>query len=119
MKKQLELVKKFHEKFRVPILLKPSLIPDDRSNLRFNLMDEEVKEYIEWVKNNDLENIAKELSDILYWVYWTILEHWLQDIIEDVFNEVHKSHMSKDYHQYKLLKWKKYFKPNIKQFFNK
>jgi len=47
MKKQLELVKKFHEKFRVPILLKPSLIPDDRSNLRFNLMDEEVKEYIE------------------------------------------------------------------------
>ena len=119
MKKQLDLVNKFHKKFNVPILSKPSLIPSDRSNLRYSLMDEEVKEYIEGVQNDDLENIAKELCDILYGVYGTILEHGLQDRIEDIFKEVHNSHMSKDYHQYKMIKGEKYFKPNVGKFFKK
>ena len=113
MKKELALVREFHEKFNVPILEKPTLIPNDRSNLRFNLMDEEVKEYLEGTEKGDLENIAKELCDILYGVYGTILEHGLQDKIEDIFEEVHVSHMSKDYHQYKMIKGEKYFKPNV------
>lgn len=82
-------------------------------------MKEEFEEYAEGVKREDLENIAKELSDILYAVYGTILEHGLQNIIEDVFEEVHKSHMSKDYHQYKMIKGKKYKKPDISKFFKK
>ncbi len=119
MKKQLDLVGKFHKKFKVPILERPSLIPVDRSGLRHRLMDEEVQEYIEGAQKEDLENIAKELADILYGVYGTILEHGLQDIMEEVFEEVHNSHMSKDYHQYKMLKGEKYFKPDIKKFFEK
>lgn len=98
MIKQLELVQEFHEKFHVPALDKPSLIPKDRSDLRYGLMEEEVREYREGAEKDDLENIAKELCDILYGVYGTILEHGLQDVIEDIFNEVHNSHMSKDYH---------------------
>lgn len=117
MKKQLDQVNKFHKKFKVPVLNKPSLIPADRSDFRYSLMAEEVKEYIEGARNNDLKNIAKELSDILYAVYGTILEHGLQDIMEDIFQEVHNSHMSKDYHQYKMIKGEKYFKPNIEKFF--
>ena len=115
----MDLVKEFHKKFKVPILKKPSLIPADRANLRYELMREEVEEYILGAKNNDLENIAKELVDILYGVYGTILEHGLQDKIDKIFAEVHRSHMSKDYSKYKMIKGKKYFKPNLKNILDK
>ena len=119
MAKRIDLVKKFHKKFKVPVLKKPSLIPKDRSKLRYELMKEEVGEYMLGAKNGDLENIAKELVDILYAVYGTILEHGLQDKIDEVFQEVHRSHMSKDYHQYKMIKGKKYFKPDVKRILEK
>lgn len=118
MKDQLDLVKEFHEKFRVLISENPSLIGNDRFTNRYNLMKEEVEEYLEGAKKGDIQNIAKELADILYAVYGTILEHGLHDKIEDIFKEVHKSHMSKDYHKYKMIKGPDYFKPNLKKFFN-
>lgn len=117
MQKQLDLVKIFHEKFKVPSLERPSLIPEDRADLRYSLMKEEVEEYLEGTQQGDLPNIAKELCDILYGVYGTILEHGLQDKIEAIFEEVHNSHMSKDYSQYKMIKGESYFKPDISKFF--
>ena len=78
-------------------------------------MKEEVEEYILGAKNGDLENVAKELADILYAVYGTILEHGLQDKINKIFKEVHLSNMSKNYHQHKMVKGEKYFKPNLKK----
>ena len=117
MKTQLDLVKEFHEKFKALISINPSLIPQDRSRLRHKLMLDEVEEYLEGIKDNDLPNIAKELADILYAVYGTILEHGLQCKIEAIFEEVHRSNMSKDYHEYKMIKGKRYFKANIKRFF--
>lgn len=51
MKKRMDLVKEFHKKFKVPVLKKPSLIPKDRYNLRYELMKEEVEEYILGAKN--------------------------------------------------------------------
>lgn len=119
MKKQLKLVGEFHEKFRVPVLRKPALIPEDRLELRHRLMFEEVQEYIEGAQKGDLENVAKELADILYGVYGTILEHGLQDIMEEIFAEVHRSHMSKEYHPYKMVKGKNYSKADIKKHFKK
>ena len=119
MKKQLELVKKFHQKFHVPILEEPSLIPEDRFMLRHKLMKDEVAEYLEGVQNKDIENIAKELADILYAVYGTILEHGLQDTMEEVFDEVHHSNMSKEYHQYKMIKGVGYRTANIKKVLEK
>jgi len=117
MKKQLDLVKKFHDKFGVLVSRKPSLIPEDRSELRHKLMKDEIKEYLEGVNEEDLENIAKELVDILYSVYGTILEHGLQDMIEEIFEEVHNSNMSKDSHQYKMVKGDGYFEADLKRFF--
>jgi len=117
MKKQIDLVKEFHEKFRVLVSDSPSLIPEDRSSNRYRLMRDEVEEYLVGVKNGDIENIAKELCDILYTVYGTILEHGLQDKIEAIFEEVHKSNMSKDYHRYKMVKGSNYFKADVKKFF--
>lgn len=119
MRKELELVKQFHRKFRAPVLEKPSLIPPDRSSLRHTLMKDEVAEYSEGVQKEDLENIAKELADILYAVYGTILEHGLQDKMEEIFEEVHRSNMSKDYHQYKMVKGIRYFKADIKRVLGK
>ncbi|MBY0472915.1 nucleoside triphosphate pyrophosphohydrolase family protein [Patescibacteria group bacterium] len=115
MKKELNLVKEFHEKFHQPVLNKASLIPSDRSDNRYRLMKDEVEEYLIGVHNGDIENVAKELSDILYAVYGTILEHGLQDKMEDVFTEVHRSNMSKDYDEYKMVKGSNYFKADIKK----
>jgi len=117
MNKQLQLVREFHEKFHQPVLDKPSLIDEDRSTNRYSLMKAEVNEYIEGVQNGDIENIAKELADILYTLYGTVLEHGLQDIFDDVFEEVHASNMSKDYAQYKMIKGEQYFKPDLAKFF--
>ena len=117
MKTQLTLVQEFHEKFKVLVSSKPALIPEDRSSNRYRLMKDEVDEYLAGVKNGDLENIAKELADILYVVYGTILEHGLQNKIEAIFEEVHRSNMSKDYHEYKMIKGANFFKADIKKFF--
>lgn len=115
MKKELELVREFHTKFQQPVLSQPSLIPADRSENRHRLMKDEVEEYLAGVQKGDIENIAKELSDILYAVYGTILEHGLEDKMEPVFEEVHRSNMSKDYHEYKMVKGPGYFKADIKK----
>lgn len=112
----LDLVRAFHEKFNVLVSPKPSLIPKDRSDNRYRLMKDEVEEYRVAVEKGDLENIAKELSDILYTVYGTILEHGLQDNIEAIFEEVHRSNMSKDYHEYKMVKGTNYVKADVKKF---
>lgn len=79
-------------------------------------MRDEVEEYLEGVKNNDLENIAKELADILYATYGTILEHGLADRFEAIFKEVHESNMSKNYHEYKMVKGPAYFKADVGKF---
>jgi predicted HAD superfamily Cof-like phosphohydrolase len=116
MKKQINLVKEFHEKFKVLVSDNPSLISEDRSSNRFRLMKDEVEEYLAGVQDEDIENITKELCDILYAVYGTILEHGLQDKIEAIFEEVHRSNMSKDYHEYKMVKGSNYFKADVKKF---
>lgn len=117
MNEHLKLVAAFHKKFQAPILDTPSLISDDQCQHRYRLMKEEVEEYKQGIENRDLPNIAKELADTLYTVYGTILEHGLQDKMDEVFKEVHNSNMSKDYHKYKMLKWDTYFKADIDQFF--
>lgn len=119
MKNQLNLVKSFHKKFKAPVAKKETLIPEDRIQLRYKLMHDEVEEYLKGAQKGDLENVAKELSDILYTVYGTILEHGLQDKIEAIFEEVHNSQMTKDYHQYKMVKGKNYKEANLKKFFKK
>lgn len=73
MQKELDLVKAFHEKFNVLVSQNPALIPKDRAENRFRLMKEEIEEYLNGTKHNDIENIAKELCDILYAVYGTIV----------------------------------------------
>ena len=115
MKKELAMVREFHEKFLVPISDKPTFIPEDRSGLRYKMVKEEIEEYKSGVENKDLANIAKELTDILYATYGAILEHGLQDKMEDIFTEVHRSNMSKEYHPYKVQKGANFSPANLEK----
>ena len=69
--------------------------------------------------------VADALGDMLYILCGTIIEHGMQDLIEDIFEEIQKSNMSKlgtdgnpIYREDgKVLKGPNYFKPNFKKFF--
>jgi predicted HAD superfamily Cof-like phosphohydrolase len=61
--------------------------------LRMDLMLEEMKEYMESEEKDDLENLAKELADIIYITCGTAASYGIP--LDRVFNEVHKSNMAK------------------------
>ena len=95
-------------------------------NLRFSLMDEENKEYLEAIKNNDMIEVADALGDMLYILCGTIITHGMQGVIDEVFEEIQRSNMSKlgrdgkpIYREDgKVLKGPNYFKPNIAKILN-
>ena len=58
-------------------------------------MKEENEEYFEAAQNNDLIEVADALGDMLYILCGTIIEHGMQHKIEEVFNEIQRSNMSK------------------------
>jgi len=90
-------------------------------------MDEENKEYLEAASENDMVEVADALGDMLYILCGTILEHGMQYKIEEVFDEIQRSNMSKlgadgkpIYRaDGKVLKGPNYFKPNIAEILNK
>ena len=123
MKKQINHVAKFHDVFQIGNELSPvSAVGKPTFTLRYNLMKEENEEYLEACENNDLVEIADALGDQLYILCGTILKHGLQHKIEEVFEEIQKSNMSKldaegspiFREDGKILKGENYFKPNIK-----
>ncbi|WP_166385778.1 MULTISPECIES: nucleoside triphosphate pyrophosphohydrolase family protein [unclassified Polaribacter] len=122
MKNKIAAVTEFHTAFKLNMNQKPiASIGKDRNTLRFNLMKEENEEYLEAAENNDLVEVADALGDMLYILCGTIIEHGMQDKIEEVFNEIQRSNMSKlgadgkpIYREDgKVLKGPNYFKPNI------
>ncbi|SKB26706.1 nucleoside triphosphate pyrophosphohydrolase family protein [Maribacter arcticus] len=128
MKNKIKAVKEFHNSFGLGV--SENMIADlgeAKNNLRFNLMDEENKEYLEAAQNNDLVEVADALGDMLYILCGTILEHGMQYKIEEVFNEIQRSNMSKlgvdgkpIYREDgKVLKGPNYFKPNIETILDK
>ena len=128
MKNKIEAVKKFHTAYKIGYRETPKAdLGIAKNELRFNLMQEENEEYLEAAKNNDLVEVADALGDMLYILCGTIIEHGLQDKIEDVFNEIQRSNMSKlgedgqpIYREDgKVLKGPNYFKPNIKDILDK
>ncbi|UMB53446.1 nucleoside triphosphate pyrophosphohydrolase family protein [Lutibacter sp. A64] len=128
MKNKLKAVQEFHEAFGLGINQKPTAkLPESKLKLRFDLMAEENEEYLEAAKKNDLVEVADALGDMLYILCGTILEHGMQHKIEEVFNEIQLSNMSKIgangkpiYREDgKVLKGPNYFKPNISKVLKK
>ena len=122
MKNKIKAVQDFHEAFGLGINQKPiANLSLNKLKLRYDLMAEENEEYLEAAKNNDLIEVADALGDMLYILCGTILEHGMQNKIEEVFNEIQRSNMSKlgadgkpIYREDgKVMKGPNYFKPNI------
>ncbi|ASV29142.1 pyrophosphohydrolase domain-containing protein [Maribacter cobaltidurans] len=122
MKSKIKAVQLFHESFGLGVSKEMRAdLGKAKNHLRFNLMDEENKEYLEAASNNDIIEVADALGDMLYILCGTILEHGMQYKIEEVFNEIQRSNMSKlgedgkpIYREDgKVLKGPNYFKPDI------
>lgn len=91
----LKQVEEFHKTFDQPVLDLPTIPNKDRCELRIKLIQEELNELKEAIENNDIVEVADALCDIQYVLSGTILEFGLKDKLEDLFNEVQRSNMSK------------------------
>ena len=128
MESKIKAVELFHNSFGLGVEQKPKAdLGKEKNKLRFNLMDEENREYLEAADNNDLVEVADALGDMLYILCGTILEHGMQYKIEEVFEEIQRSNMSKlgangkpIYREDgKVLKGPNYFKPDIQTIIDK
>lgn len=117
-------VKAFHEAFNIENAESPKVdIGEDQIQLRHRLIEEENNEYLQACKDGDLVEIADALGDQLYILFGTIVKHGLQYKIQEVFDEIQNSNMSKlgadgqpIYREDgKVMKGPNYFKPNIKK----
>ena len=127
MRKQINHVKNFHEAFGIENKEIPTAnVSEIIFNLRFKLMQEENQEYLEACQNGDLNEIADALGDMMYILCGTILSHGLQNKIEEIFQEIQSSNMSKlgsdgkpiFRQDGKILKGPNYFKPDIASILN-
>ena len=117
-------VETFHNAFKIENNYSPTTeLSSNDIELRHRLMQEENEEYLEAAKEGDLVEVADALGDMLYILCGTILKHGMQDKIEEVFEEIQRSNMSKldadgnpIYREDgKVMKSDLYFKPNIKE----
>lgn len=91
----LSKVSKFHKTFNVPVLDKPEIPSEERCQLRVNLLQEELNEFSEAIKNKDLVEIADALCDLQYVLSGSVLEFGLGEKFDKLFNDVQRSNMSK------------------------
>ena len=109
----------FMKTFGQEVKDKPSLGTTKINDLRVSLIEEELTELKEAMKNNDLVEVADALTDILYVTYGA--GHAFGINLDECFNEVQNSNMSKlgedgkpIYNENgKVMKGPKYFKPNL------
>ena len=92
--------------------------------LRIDLIEEELNELKEAIKNKDIVEVADALTDILYVTYGA--GHSFGVDLDECFDEVQRSNMSKlgedgkpIYNDSgKVMKGPKYFAPNLKKIVN-
>ena len=117
-----ESVKKFMETFGQEIKEKASFPNDKITNLRLDLIKEELGELKVAIKNKDLKEVADALTDILYVTYGA--GHAFGINLDSCFKEVQNSNMSKlgkdgkpIYNDRgKVMKGPNYFKPDFSKF---
>jgi len=123
MKEQIKRVKEFNKAFGVK---------DVSPALRYKLINEELLEYFDssyvysmedGFLDFDMDKVeqADAIGDMLYLLMGAVIDAGLEDKIEAIFDEIHRSNMSKledgkpiYRDDKKVMKGKDYFKPNIK-----
>ena len=117
-----EKVGTFMKTFGQEVKEKSSLSSDKINKLRLDLIEEELGELKEAMKNNDLLEVADALTDILYVTYGA--GHAFGINLDECFEEVQNSNMSKlsengepIYNESgKVMKGPNYFKPDLTKF---
>ena len=117
-----EKVGLFMTTFGQEVKTKPGLSSEKINNLRINLIDEELEEFKQAIKSNDLKEAVDALTDILYVTYGA--GHAFGVNLDECFDEVQKSNMSKldgdgkpIYNEGgKVMKGPNYFKPDLSKF---
>ena len=103
----------------------PSLSSKEINCLRLSLIEEELLELTDAIKEKDLIEVADALTDILYVTYGA--GHAFGIDLDKCFEEVQKSNMSKldkngkpIYNEHgKIMKGPNYFKPDLSKFIKK
>ncbi|ADY50617.1 hypothetical protein Pedsa_0028 [Pseudopedobacter saltans DSM 12145] len=93
--KPLESVAEFHKAFKHPVEEKPVIPAKERCELRISLIAEELKELQQAIADNDLVEVADAFCDLQYVLSGAILEFGLSEKFKTLFDEVHRSNMSK------------------------
>jgi predicted HAD superfamily Cof-like phosphohydrolase len=93
MSNMFQEVKKFQTAVGQNVSELPEFPDENERVLRRKLLKEEVEEYFDGEDKDDLENVAKELADIIYIVCGTAASYGIP--LDRVFNEVHRSNMEK------------------------
>ena len=88
-------VAEFHRAFDIPILDAPQVPDQAHAALRARLIAEESREAMEAIESENIQHIAKELADLFIVLHGTVLEFGLQQVMDEVMEEVHRSNMSK------------------------
>ena len=117
-----ESVKKFMEVFGQEVKTKAEFPSEKIMKLRYNLIKEELDEFEQAIKDQDLKEVADALTDILYVTYGA--GHAFGIDLNKCFDEVQRSNMSKlgddgkpIYNdQGKVMKGPKYFQPDLSKF---
>ena len=115
-------VKKFMEVFGQEVKTKAEFPSEKIIKLRLNLIQEELDEFDQALKNKDLKEVADALTDILYVTYGA--GHAFGIDLDKCFEEVQRSNMSKlgdngkpIYNEKgKVMKGPKYFQPDLNKF---
>src|SRR6058998_4086677 len=117
MNREQKMVLDWHERFGVHVRTTPGMVDPKTRDLRIALIKEELGELEEAGRLQDMTKIADALADLLYVVYGTAVSYGID--IEPVFQEVHRSNMSKGDPEIvrapngKILKAVNYTPPNI------
>ena len=117
-----ESVKIFMQTFGQEVKNKPEYPNEKIVKLRYDLIDEELKELKEAIEKKSIKDVADALTDILYVTYGA--GHAFGIDLDKCFDEVQRSNMSKlgedgkpIYNdQGKVMKGPKYFEPDLSKF---
>ncbi len=122
MKRQLHAVREFHDAFAISNAEMPTVaLSEEVIRLRHRLMAEENEEYLEAALEGNAVEVADALGDQLYILCGTLLVHGMHEVIEEVFEAIQASNMSKlaedgtplYREDGKVMKGPLYFRPNI------
>ena len=115
-------VKKFMKTFGQEVKDRAEFPNEKIAKLRFELIKEELEEFNQAMKDQDIKEVADALTDILYVTYGA--GHAFGIDLDKCFSEVQESNMSKlgsdgkpIYNETgKVMKGPNYFKPDLNKF---